>query len=115
MTRLTKLTSCANASRSTGASSGIGRAIAILFASEGACVVCADIHQYPGSEDGESPGPPSTHQYIQDIGGVGIWYKCDVGLSADVQQVVRVAVEEFGHLDMYAIPSAVITRRSMTW
>ena len=52
----------------TGASSGIGRAIAISFASEGAKVVVADIVERP-KEGGES-----TLEVIARAGGIATFH-----------------------------------------
>ncbi|CAA9532278.1 MAG: 3-oxoacyl-[acyl-carrier protein] reductase [uncultured Sphingosinicella sp.] len=65
----------------TGAASGIGRATARLFASEGAHVVAADLNQ-PESAD--------------NIVGV----RCDAGNEDDVQHLIRSAVARFGGLDI---------------
>ena len=53
----------------TGAASGIGRAIALAFANEGANVVVADIDPDGGRE---------TVQQIQQAGGKSIFSQCDV-------------------------------------
>ena len=42
----------------TGASSGIGRAIAIRFGQEGATVIASDIREEPIWASGERPPPP---------------------------------------------------------
>ena len=57
----------------TGASSGIGRAIAVNFAAEGAAVVIADVVAAP-LEGGES-----TLELIARAGGSATFEKTDVG------------------------------------
>jgi NAD(P)-dependent dehydrogenase (short-subunit alcohol dehydrogenase family) len=66
----------------TGAASGIGRATAQLFASEGAHVVAADINE------------PESAENI-----VGV--RCDAGNEEDVQNLIRSAVARFGGLDIF--------------
>lgn len=74
----------------TGASSGIGRAAAALFASHGAKVVVADIDEEGGRE---------TIKAINSKGGKAIWAKTDVSSAHDAKECVETAVREFGRLD----------------
>jgi glucose 1-dehydrogenase len=78
----------------TGASSGIGRAIAIGFASEGATVVIADVNPEP-VEGGES-----TLELITGAGGQALFVKTDVGRWEDVDALVTQAVARHGRLDV---------------
>ncbi len=71
----------------TGAGSGIGRAAALLFAREGARVVCADVS---GAEQVTA----------QDIGTAAIGINTDVSKAADVQAMVERAVTMYGRLDV---------------
>ncbi|OMP82220.1 2-(R)-hydroxypropyl-CoM dehydrogenase [Diplodia seriata] len=82
----------------TGASSGLGRAIALAYASHGAkLIVCADLRPAPslGAEDEEDAIVP-THELINKKFGNGkaIFAKCDVGLPTDVKQAIDLAVSE---------------------
>lgn len=74
----------------TGAASGIGRASAKLFASEGAKVVLADL-----AEEGLS----ETLSQIKDAGGDAISQVCDAGDEASVKALVDKAVETYSSLD----------------
>jgi glucose 1-dehydrogenase len=78
----------------TGASSGIGRAIAISFASEGARVVVADLTEQP-VEGGET-----TLAIIARGGGTASFHKTDVGRWDEVDALIGVAVERHGRLDI---------------
>ncbi len=75
----------------TGAGSGIGRTTAILFAQKGAKVVIADIVERAGEE---------TAAQISDAGGEAVFVQADVTKAADVEAMVRVAVETYGRLDI---------------
>ncbi|NLF77572.1 MAG: SDR family oxidoreductase, partial [Chloroflexi bacterium] len=74
----------------TGASSGIGRAIALAFAREGVKVVVGDVARDGGEE---------TVRLIKEQGGEAIFVPCDVSQSAQVEALVKRAVETFGRLD----------------
>jgi len=78
----------------TGASSGIGRAIAISFAGEGASVVVADITEQP-IEGGES-----TVEIIARGGGTGSFHRTDVGRWGEVDSLIGATVEQYGRLDV---------------
>ena len=75
----------------TGAGMGLGQAVATLFADEGASVLVADVNQPSGQE---------TVEKIQARGGKAIFAQTDVTRSADVDNMVRAAVESFGRLDI---------------
>jgi NAD(P)-dependent dehydrogenase (short-subunit alcohol dehydrogenase family) len=74
----------------TGGASGMGRAIALALAGEGAAVVVADV----AVEGGEQ-----TAAEISDKGGRAVFRRTDVSSSTDVQAMVDTAVGEFGGLD----------------
>jgi NAD(P)-dependent dehydrogenase (short-subunit alcohol dehydrogenase family) len=75
----------------TGAGSGIGRAIAVLFAKEGAKVVAADFNGETAQE---------TAKMIKDAGGESLAVTVDVSKPDDVDRMVSSAVEKFGKLDI---------------
>ena len=82
----------------TGTSGGLGRAIAIAHARQGANVVCADLAPtfratLPGEDDS------STHEVNQAFGGHATFVQCDVAEPEDVKRAVGVAVDRFGRLD----------------
>ena len=79
----------------TGAASGIGKATAIRFAQEGAMAVIADID--------EGNGQACTEQ-ITAAGNQAAFIKADVGLEADLRQMVDFAVSTFGGVDIIKIP-----------
>jgi len=75
----------------TGGGSGIGRATAELFAREGAKVVVADYKADAGQE---------AVQAIIDGGGDAVFVEVDVSDSAQVQQMVEVALNAYGGIDI---------------
>lgn len=77
----------------TGATSGLGRAIALAFAEEGAVVVVAGGVAEP--ED-----PVTTHKMITSYGGTARYVPTDVRNYQQVDQLVAGTVEEFGRLDI---------------
>jgi len=82
----------------TGASSGLGRAIALAFAAQGTrLVICADVNSTPPEEE-----DVSTHDLIEQLYGKGRGHfvKTDVGLSDDVELCVGEAVSRGGKLDI---------------
>jgi NAD(P)-dependent dehydrogenase (short-subunit alcohol dehydrogenase family) len=81
----------------TGAGRGLGRACAQAFAREGARVVVADINTGDGAE---------TVRLIAEAGGEAKFVEADVSQSAQVQAMVRTAVETWGGLD-FAVNNAV--------
>jgi len=82
----------------TGGASGIGRATAVAFATEGADVVVTDIQIAAGEE---------TVRMFGDTKGSGMFVACDISKSSEVAGVVDCCVENYGRLD-YAINNAGI-------
>ena len=85
----------------TGAASGIGRAIAIRFAAQGAHVVLADV--LPSPREGGEP----TLAVIERAGGSAYEHRTDVRDEAQVAELVAVAVERFGALDVMVNDAAI--------
>lgn len=82
----------------TGASSGLGRAIALRYAQEGAKVVCADLTPTARSQE---EAQITTHDLIVNNGGQAIFVQTDVGDAVQMETLVQAAVKEYGRLDMY--------------
>lgn len=78
----------------TGATSGIGRAIALAFARAGARVVIADIRQRPTSE--ETP----TAELICEAGGTALFVQTDVAEKSQVESLVQRSLDRFGRIDI---------------
>jgi NAD(P)-dependent dehydrogenase (short-subunit alcohol dehydrogenase family) len=83
----------------TGASRGIGKAIAIGFAKEGASVIVAARTEI--EKDKNLPGTIyQTAQEIRELGGKALPVRCDVTDEASVVSMVEKALSEFGHIDI---------------
>lgn len=76
----------------TGAATGIGQAIAVAFAREGASVTV----DYIGNESSTA----QTMKAIQDAGVKGIPVAADISNPTDVNQLISKTVEAFGRLDI---------------
>ncbi|MCJ1318622.1 hypothetical protein MMC15_003952 [Xylographa vitiligo] len=86
----------------TGASSGLGRAIALAYASHGTkLVVCADLAPAARAEI-SSEAERSTHDLICELHGPdkAIFVKCDVTQASQVADAVAAAVSTGGRLDI---------------
>jgi NAD(P)-dependent dehydrogenase (short-subunit alcohol dehydrogenase family) len=75
----------------TGGGSGIGLATARKFAEQGATVILAEKSEETGS---------AAEQRLNDAGLSAIFVPTDVSVEADVERMVRTAVERTGRLDV---------------
>jgi NAD(P)-dependent dehydrogenase (short-subunit alcohol dehydrogenase family) len=75
----------------TGASAGIGRAVALRLAREGAAVVVADVDENAGLD---------AVRKIHSEGGRAAFVLADVSSETDVSGMIAFAEEEFGGLDV---------------
>ena len=76
----------------TGADSGIGRAIALAFAREGADVLISYLDE---SEDAQE-----TLRVVREAGHKAVAVAGDISQEGHCQQLVQRAIQEFGHLDI---------------
>ncbi len=84
----------------TGAGQGIGRAIAMSYAREGAKVVIADFNAEMG---------PETVNLIEQAGGEAAFIQGDVSKEESVKNAVDFVVSTYGRLDI-ACNSAAVSR-----
>ena len=87
----------------TGAGSGIGRAAAMIFAREGANVVCADIN---------ADGTKATADRIVSQGGKALALRTDVTSRKDVNEMVSRAIDTFGTVQFQFNSAGAALRRS---
>lgn len=76
----------------TGGDSGIGRAVALAFAREGADVVISYLSEHSDAEQ--------TVRVVQDAGRKAISIAGDITSEEHCQQIVQRAVDEFGRIDI---------------
>ena len=86
----------------TGGAHGIGRAIAELFAAEGACVTIADLDVKAGKQAAEE---------IRVAGGAASFVRCDVSKESQVARAVKLAAAG-GRIDVLCNNAAYISK---TW
>ena len=89
----------------TGASSGIGRAIALICAREGARVVVSDIEQHGGEETGA---------LVRALGGDAIFVAANVGKPEDCQALVARALAHYDRLDVACNNAGVVGPQAPT-
>jgi len=83
----------------TGASRGIGKAMALGFAREGASVIVAARTEV--EKDKNLPGTIyQTAQEIEDMGGKAVPVRCDVTDEASVAGMVEKCLSAFGRIDI---------------
>ena len=75
----------------TGSGNGIGRAIAILFAKEGANVIVADIEEDTGNE---------TVEIIKANGGEASFINVDTSKLDSVENMVNSSIEKYGDINV---------------
>jgi NAD(P)-dependent dehydrogenase (short-subunit alcohol dehydrogenase family) len=88
----------------TGASGGMGRAIAVAFARAGAKVVMCDVNDDGGEQ---------TAVLAADAGGEAIYVRADVSDGDQVAAAVAVAVDRFGGLDCAVNAAAIETETAL--
>ena len=76
----------------TGGDSGIGRAVALAFAREGADVLIAYLDEHSDAEE--------TVNAVEETGRKAVSVSGDVGDPAHCRELVQRAVAEFGHLEI---------------
>ena len=87
----------------TGGDSGIGRAVAIAFAKEGADVVIAYLDEHEDAKE--------TQRYVEAVGRECVTIAGDVGDAAFCAKMVETAVSKFGRLDILVNSKASKTSR----
>ena len=89
----------------TGMGSGLGQAIAVLFAEQGAAVA--------GTSTTEAKGQ-STVAMIENIGGKALFRPGDVSHSGQMEALIEETVKRFGGLDIVVNSAGVRTNGSVT-
>ncbi len=76
----------------TGGDSGIGRAVALAFAREGADVMISYLNEEPDAQE--------TVRVVKEAGRRAVAVAGDIGEEGHCQHLVQRAMSEFGHLDI---------------
>jgi NAD(P)-dependent dehydrogenase (short-subunit alcohol dehydrogenase family) len=87
----------------TGAGGGIGRSTALIFAREGANVVCADIDPHSARRTAET---------IQQSGGRALAVPTDVTVRRQVEELVQQTIAAYGQVDFQFNCAGAAIRRS---
>ncbi|MFS0782796.1 glucose 1-dehydrogenase [Bacillus sp. 1P06AnD] len=83
----------------TGAGAGLGKAITLLYAREGANVVLADMNMEAAEQ---------TAKEIKEFGGNAIAVKTNVTEEADVDNMVQSAIDSFGTVDILVNNAGIV-------
>ncbi|WP_042412805.1 SDR family oxidoreductase [Streptacidiphilus anmyonensis] len=97
----------------TGAGRGIGRAVALACAAEGASVV---VNDYGVGIDGSAPASEVADEVVKEIeaaGGRAVAVADDIATMAGGERVVRTAVESFGRLDGVVCVAGILRERML--
>jgi NAD(P)-dependent dehydrogenase (short-subunit alcohol dehydrogenase family) len=84
----------------TGATSGIGKATAVLFAEEGASVVFTGRREKLGKD---------LEDQIRSAGGHCIYIQADHRMASDCEETVAAALHEFGRIDILLNNAGIVT------
>jgi len=76
----------------TGGDSGIGRAVAVLFAREGADVVISHLE--------EEEDAMATAEMVEDEGGKAVTIAGDIGDRDHCREIIDLAIRKFGKIDI---------------
>lgn len=95
----------------TGSSSGLGAAICLAFAAQGATIFCIDL--YPSPRNAINPATlraddfnnritnqPGTHERIRQMGGEATYHKADVTKAREMDFAIRACVQRYKRVDI---------------
>jgi NAD(P)-dependent dehydrogenase (short-subunit alcohol dehydrogenase family) len=97
----------------TGGGRGIGRAVALLAAQEGAKVIVAD---YGVAADGSEPSSEVADEVVAEIaaaGGEALAIAGDVSTMAGGQAIVDLAMEKYGRIDGVVCVAGILRERML--
>ncbi len=97
----------------TGGGGGIGRAVAVLAAAEGAKVVVADYGVGMAGEDPSSEVADAVVKEIEQAGGDAIALADDISKMEAGERLVSTAVERFGRLDGVVAVAGILRERML--
>ena len=95
----------------TGAGRGIGRAIAMALAQEGASVV---VNDFGVKRDGTDPAPGPADEVVQEIkslGGKAVANYGDISSWLDSENLIKACLDNFGKLDILVNVAGILRDR----
>jgi NAD(P)-dependent dehydrogenase (short-subunit alcohol dehydrogenase family) len=97
----------------TGAGRGIGRAVALACAAEGANVVVADYGVGMDGSDPSSDVAEAVVEEIADAGGTAVAVASDVATMAGGAEVVQAAIDNWGSIDGVVCVAGILRERML--
>jgi NAD(P)-dependent dehydrogenase (short-subunit alcohol dehydrogenase family) len=97
----------------TGAGRGIGRAIALACAGEGASVI---VNDYGGSMDGSEPSSEVADSVVAEIeaaGGQAVAVADDISTMASGERIVQTAIDTYGRIDGVVCVAGILRERML--
>src|SRR5262249_14881500 len=102
----------------TGAGRGIGRAIALQMAEEGAAVLVNDVGAALDGSGGDAGPGQQVVDEIKKKGGKAIVSTLSVGEPANAEKIVRAALDAFGRVDIMVNNAGILRDKifhRMSW
>lgn len=90
----------------TGASRGIGKAIALKLAQEGADVII----NYTSNEEAAK----KTQEEINSLGRTAYIYRCDISKRSELEAMVDFTIEKFGKIDILVNNAGIVRYNTIT-
>jgi len=84
----------------TGSSRGIGKAIALTFAEEGAKII---VNYNKSKKEAEE-----VVKKIESLGSQAIALKCDVSKETEIKKMVAGAIKKFGRIDILVNNAGIV-------
>jgi NAD(P)-dependent dehydrogenase (short-subunit alcohol dehydrogenase family) len=84
----------------TGAASGLGRAVALRFAREGACVVAADTNEAGGN---------ALNQEFNELGTEGTFFRSDISGESSVKDLFEFTLDRYARVDILYNNAAILS------
>lgn len=94
----------------TGSSSGLGAAICVAFAAQGAKLFCVDLYPAPRNKANPTTNKgddlknrtqgQGTHEKIRQSGGEATFHRADITKAREVELAIRACVQKYGRLDI---------------
>ena len=97
----------------TGAGNGIGRAVARLFAEQGASLVLNDLGTSPDGEGTDPAVVEGVAEALRDLGASVMASSDDISVRAGAESLTRLALDSFGKLDAFVNCAGIVRDRAL--